>query len=503
MSDLQINLIALEIPRWDLETQKVNLKTFFMVEEKESDINFDVTIMQPPEMVEEFIGKLRVECEKMLKNLRGDESLQVLIDNEAFIRQKIYNYFKRITSELNNPRRKKGQPKMIFTTHMDIYNENQDVSFLPQPFRLYVVLNWCRKYYEKEDFKKAVEPLRKLIKDNPQYGQGYLWLARSLKKIRKYDEAMRYYEKYAEVEGTTDAWLELAKSYRKGKIFDKSEEIYLRILKKEPENREARIGHAQILYANNSDDYLPILDKLYAEDPQWCKEWLNNEFNFRIYITEKTLLSPVQAAKFLGFRQIFELTQRAFKNEIPSHFNPSKARISFYREELEKWSLVMNRFHCQEQEIELHPEKVHEPLETGMAEPEETVAGGGSGIDKEGGKSLTKVEEILRHIRARKAARKAEQQLASAEDGTNSAGPDLPVGAGGGRKSGPAAGKQPRTAKGTANATVRRGGQSSGEGLARGSKRKRVSAKSVAENVETKSGRPSKAQAARRKKADV
>ncbi len=410
MSTVEISLIAVEVRKWDLEAQKINLLSYFVLDKNENNIVFDVSILQPPEMVEEFLGKMRNECTQKLEGEQGEEEIEIEFDNETFLRQKLYNYFKRITSELNNPRRRKGQPKMILTTHMDIYNENQDVSFLPKHIQFYVVLNWVRKYYEREDYKRAVEPLRKLIKVEPEYGLGYKWLARSLKKIRKYDEAMRYYEKYAEVDRSLDAYLDLAKSYRKGKIFDKSEEIYNNILAEAPTNKEAIIGIAQIRYATKDERYLEILDQLHKEDPEWLNEWLVDEFNFRIYNSEKTLLTPTQAAKFMGYKQIFELTQRAFKNEIPSHFNPSKARLSFYKEELENWAMVMNRYNCLGKKVELYPNKINFV----ESESNEKVAQTERNYPKEkpakNNASSTKVEEILTQIRARKAERLAQQQ---------------------------------------------------------------------------------------------
>lgn len=429
MASVEMNLVAVEVRKWDVETQKVTLLSYFVIENQEKDLSFDVSILPPPEMVEEYLGKLRYEAGNKCREARNQEDLDMIFENETFLRQKTYNYFKRITSELNNPRRKKGQPKVIFTRHMDIYNETQDISFLPLNLQFFVVLNWARKYYEIEDYKKAIEPLRRLIKINPEYGTGYKWLARSLKKIRKYDEAMKLYEKYAEVEGTIEARLDLAKSYRKGKLFEQSESIYRNILEVDAANKEARIGLAQIYYANKDPRYMALLDQLHQEDPAWLKEWLTDEFNFRIYLNDKTLLTSIQATKLLGFNKTTDLSERAFKNEIPSHFNSSKARLSFYREELEHWAEVMNRFNCLKEDVKLYPERLTEAA--GETEPVDIAAtdqsdatgksAGGSG------KPRTKVEEILMHIRARKAQRQAELNGNSTEPagdtdaGTNAA----------------------------------------------------------------------------------
>ena len=407
MSTHEISLIAIDIRKWDLETQKLALTSYFVIHNEERSAQFEISLLQPTDMVEEFLGKLKYQVAKSL--FENEESApEIEIESESFLRQKLYSYFRKILGELNNPRRKKGQPKMIYTTHMDVYNENQDISFLPKDIQFFVVLNWARRYYEREDYQKAIEPLKRLLKLNPEFGLGYKWLARSLKKIRKFEEAMRMYEKYAEVDGSLDSWLDLAKSYRKGKLFDKSEKIYHDILEKYPNDKEARIGLAQIKYARKEPDYIEILDALHEEDPEWLKEWLTEEFNFRIYVPEKTMLSPLQAAKFLGYDKVLDLTQKAFKNEVPSHFNPAKARLTFYKEELENWAFVMNRYNTLAEEVKLYPEALatmnmaaNAKSENGQEEQTEN-----SSTTEESGEAkprkLTRVEEILMKIRARR-----------------------------------------------------------------------------------------------------
>ncbi len=406
MATHEISLIAMDIRKWDLETQKLALTSYFVINNEERSVQFEISLLQPPDMVEEFLGKLKYTVARELHS-EGEETPEIEIESETFLRQKLYNYFRKILMELNNPRRKKGQPKMIYSTHMDVYNENQDISFLPPDIQFFVILNWARRYYEREEYQKAIEPLKRLLKLKPDFGLGYKWLARSLKKIRKFEEAMRMYEKYAEVDGSLDSLLDLAKSYRKGKIFDKSEAIYHDILQKYPGEKEARIGLAQIKYARKEPDFIDILDELHQEDPEWLKEWLTEEFNFRIYVPEKTMLSPIQAAKFLGFDKVLDLTQKAFKNEVPSHFNPAKARLTFYREELENWAKVMNRYNALGEEVKLYPERL-ENLNGHTLAAKETatnaapLANDANNEAEEKPKKLTRVEEILMKIRARR-----------------------------------------------------------------------------------------------------
>jgi tetratricopeptide (TPR) repeat protein len=413
MERIEINLISLDIRRWDLENERLNIKIVYVIEDQENINYFDLSLIPVHDMVEEFINKLRKEGEQKIASLQPEQQeISLEIINEGFLRQKLHNFFKRIMSELNNPKRKKGSSRMIYSTHMDVYNENQDLSFLSPAMQFFVVLNWARRYYEKEDYQRAVDPLRKLVKLKPDYAIAYKWLARSLKKVRKYDEAMRYYEQYARVDNSLDSKLDLAKSYRKGKLFDQSEEIYKEILQNYPGELEARIGLAQIQYARNETDYLPVLEELYAHDQEWLKKWILEEFNFRIYSSPKTPLTPIQVSQYLGFGKVAELTQMAFRNEIPSHFNPTKARMSFYKEEIDRWAGVINRFQLFSKEIKLYPENLKsveiQPMEVDEEKEEPADVSEVSQTERVMEPISTRVEQIIKQIREARAKRNSQ-----------------------------------------------------------------------------------------------
>jgi tetratricopeptide (TPR) repeat protein len=411
MQKHDVYLISLDIRKWDLDRQRLHLKVVLVADNREYLSNIEISLTQPNEMIEEFLDKLKIESEQKIRNGNSEDSEFTLdVANENFVRQRVQAHFKKILAELNNPKRKKGRSRMIYSTHLDVYTENQDIAFLPVDIQFYIILNWVRKYYEKEEYSKAVDPLRRLLKIRPDYGIAYKWLARSLKKIRKYEDAMRNYELYAEVDNSLDAWLDLAKSYRKGKLFDKSEEIYRRILQEDPQNREVRIGLAQIYYARLDNKYLEILDSLFEEDSRWTIDWIKEEFNFRIYEAPKTAFSPIQASRYLGLNKVFELTQMAFRNEVPSHFNPSRARMSFFKEELDQWALVMNRYNILSREVILHPENVTEVAASAVQGEEEEPEKKPVEEKKIEGARSARVEKIIRQIREARAQRLAREQ---------------------------------------------------------------------------------------------
>jgi tetratricopeptide (TPR) repeat protein len=399
MVKTEVNLISLEIRKWILDTKRLHLNLSYIIGDQENEASVELSLTQATEMVEEFIGKFSSLNEHKMGR-------KVLLANDKLIREKLGLYFRKVLSELKPAKNRKNKTRSNLPKFLDIYSETQDLSFLSENIQFHILLNWSRRHYEKEDYANAIDPLKKLLKIRPDYGIGYKWLARSLKKMRKYDEAMRYYELYEKVDKSVDSKLELAKSYRKGKLFDKSEKIYREILKNEPENKIARIGLVQIKYARMEKDYLPILDDLYQEDPDWLNRWLNEEFNYRIYTSPKTILPALQAAQYLGYEKAFEITQKAFKNAVPSHFNPSKARMTFYKEELENWTEIVNRYKILDQPILLQPDKIKNFLD-------DASGPGSNGSDEKfnkkggnGGTKSTRVEEIIRQIREERAQRK-------------------------------------------------------------------------------------------------
>ncbi|HFE63557.1 MAG TPA: hypothetical protein ENK14_03970, partial [Caldithrix sp.] len=125
MAVFDATLLALNVRKWDYDSQRISLNTFFVLDDEEQSHLFDLSITQVPDMVEEFLGKVAMGCRKKMKSAVPEgEEIEIKYTNETLIRQKLYNYFRRVMMELNNPKRKRGQSRMIFTTHMDVYNES-------------------------------------------------------------------------------------------------------------------------------------------------------------------------------------------------------------------------------------------------------------------------------------------------------------------------------------------------------------------------------------------
>ena len=60
----------------------------------------------------------------------------------------------------------------------------------------------------------------------------------------------------------------------------------------------------------------------------------------------------------MGFDRPFDLTRRAFNEEIPSYFNSEKGTIRFVKEELDLWVEIMNRYKIDNEGYSTHADRL-------------------------------------------------------------------------------------------------------------------------------------------------
>ena len=50
------------------------------------------------------------------------------------------------------------------------------------------------------------------------------------------------------------------------------------------------------------------------------------------------------ASRYLGYERPFDLTKRAFNDELPCYFDSERGTIRFVKAELDKWVEIQNRY---------------------------------------------------------------------------------------------------------------------------------------------------------------
>ena len=153
--------------------------------------------------------------------------------------------------------------------------------------------------------------MRKLVKDKSRLWSGLSNLARSL-KIRKYGKPSLYYERYASWKQQPKRGSIWQNRIVKARYLTNPKPFTIVFLADDLKKSRSTDRHCPNRYATPGSGYIKLLDEIFKDSPDWTRSWLKEEFNFRIYTNDKMGLSPNQAAKFMSYDKIFDLTQRAF-----------------------------------------------------------------------------------------------------------------------------------------------------------------------------------------------
>jgi len=165
---------------------------------------------------------------------------------------------------------------------------------------------------------------------------------------------------YAQKEDSPESLDALAKAYIHLGEFEKAETIYKDISKRFPDSVLAQFGMAQIAYKLGSG-YKAILDRLYKKDPEGLREKLKKDWDYRLpgYCdNEECMWNAATAARYLGFERPFDLTRKAFNEEIPSYFDSERGTIRFVKSELDRWVELMNRYNVDGNEYAIFTDRL-------------------------------------------------------------------------------------------------------------------------------------------------
>ena len=193
----------------------------------------------------------------------------------------------------------------------------------------------------------------------------HAWLVKS----HRIEEAIPYYQKYAETEESLEGLNDLAHAYIKIERFKEAEQVFKRMKKLEPDDLLARIGQAQISYLEDKD-YMKHLEEVFEIDPDWLRDYLKKSWGYKLPgfgSDESKMWNAATASRYLGYDRPFDLTKRAFNDEIPCYFDSEKGTIRFVKAELDHWVEIQNRFRVDGQGYKVYPDRLNEKeLEVGQ-----------------------------------------------------------------------------------------------------------------------------------------
>ena len=95
----------------------------------------------------------------------------------------------------------------------------------------------------------------------------------------------------------------------------------------------------------------------------WLEDYLKKEWVYTIPgygDDEKKMWNAATAARYLGYERPFDLTKRAFNDEIPCYFDSERGTIRFVKTELDNWIIINNRFKLDGVEYEVYVDRLSE-----------------------------------------------------------------------------------------------------------------------------------------------
>ena len=376
MDFFNLHLLSTYLKKWSYMDNRVTFNYSLCCEAGYMRSFVEMRLSSPTNMVNEFLNhvfhtaKDKInEANQNGSNGNNQEEMpfnnngtNIILVNEPEVKRKLGFFFAKILKEFNMNRRSHGRSRIISTRSLDFYYNDFEFEPLPDEIKFYVHLNRGVNKMNGDLYPNAVEDLKNALAIKPDDPLANKNMAKALMKLGKYEKAIEYLEKSARSEHSDVALHQLAIAYIKLGELDKAEAIYDEIEKEFPDSYYALFGKAMIAYKKGKG-YRQKLDKIYKANPEWLQDHLKSEWNFHIpgYVDdEKNMWNAATAARYLGFDRPFDLTRKAFNDEIPSYFDSERGTIRFVKAELDAWVELNNRYKLDGQTYETHEERLTE-----------------------------------------------------------------------------------------------------------------------------------------------
>ncbi|APF20047.1 tetratricopeptide repeat protein [Caldithrix abyssi] len=372
MDFFNLHLLSTYLKKWSYNDNKVTFNYSYCCEIGYDRSHVDMRLGSPVNMVNEFLNNVfhrakekineQIEANPQDPNLQQSNGSNIILVNEPEVKRKLSVFFSKILKEFNNNKRSRGRSRIISTRSLDFYYNDFEYEPLSDEIKFYVHLNRGLNKMNGDLYSNAVDDLKNALAFKPEDPQANKNIAKALMKLGRFEEAVKHLEIYTQAEKSDVALHQLGLAFMKLGDLDRAEEIYKQIEKEFPDSLYGLFGRALINYKRGKG-FKQKLDKIYKINPEWLAEHLRTEWSFNLpgyEEDEEAKWNAATAARYLGFNRPFDLTRKAFNNEIPSYFDSEKGTIRFVKAELDAWVELVNRYKLEPQNYETHEELLTE-----------------------------------------------------------------------------------------------------------------------------------------------
>lgn len=368
----ELYLLSTYLKKWSYNDNRITLNYAFCMDEIYERNHEEMRLGSPVNMVNEFLNTVFHRAKEIVfENFSGDvdseegaasNSSNIILVNESEVKRKLSQFLGKILKEFNNNRRLQGRQRMISTRSLDFYYNDFEYEPLDDRIKFYVHLNRGANKINGELWPNAVDDLELALNFRDDDIRANKLMALSLTKLGRYEQALEHIRKYTGVEKTPENLSALAAAYMHLENFDQAAEVFDELEKLYSDSLLVQFGRAQIAYKQGKG-YKQILDRIYKEDPEWLREKMLAEWDFRLPgygDDEEHMWNAATAARYLGFERPFDLTKRAFNDEIPSYFDSEKGTIRFVKAELDHWVELNNRYQLNSEKYSTYEDRLTE-----------------------------------------------------------------------------------------------------------------------------------------------
>ncbi len=359
MEPVNIYILSVYLKKWSYGDNKFTINFSYCTNSQYERGQISLKIASPHTLASELMNVIFTEAREKLSGENTNGKVNIALVNESDARQKLTGFFSKINREYNTNKRSSGKSRMINSRSLDFYYNEYEYAPLDDDIKFFVHLNRGVNKINGDFWSNAIEDLKLALEikaDDPLVNK---YLAKAFTKLKKFEIALKYLEKSVESDTNVNNLCALANAYIKNEKYNEAEEILNRIDEIEPNALYTKFTKALLSYKQGKG-YKSKLDAIYKTDPEWLKEKLLKDWDFKKPNNGdgKIKWNAATAARYLDIDKPYELTKKAFNNEVPCYFNSESGIIRFVKNELDEWVELMNRYDLGDVKYSVHPERL-------------------------------------------------------------------------------------------------------------------------------------------------
>jgi tetratricopeptide (TPR) repeat protein len=348
-----LHILSAYLKKWSYKDNKLTVNFTFCLNGNYQRKHKELRLGQTAGMVNELLNQIVKDAKNSGNSVSKSNTITLVNADE--VKKKLSTFFSKIEKEFKQNKKSSGKSRMISSRSIDFYYNDYEYDQLTDDVKFYVHLNRGLNKVSGDLWSNAVSDFKMAIGFKPEDLTTNKYLAMAYNKLGQFSDAVTPLKIYADSENTPESLNALAIAYINLEEFDKADEIFAQIAENFNDSAISLFGRAQMAYKQGKE-YISFLETINEDDPGWLANKLKSDWEYKLSPDDESLSvwNAATAARYLGFERPFDLTKKAFNQEIPCYFDSDKGTIRFVKEEIDCWIDLHNRFNIDGQKYQVY-----------------------------------------------------------------------------------------------------------------------------------------------------